>query len=216
MVLTGGFQFGQRLGEEAVAEALGVSRTPVREALLRLHADRLLNRYDDGGFYVAEPDLLDLRDLYELRLSLEVYAITRAANDEVQHDPEVLADIKRDWLEIQANPPEPDGSFIELDEQFHLTLCRASGNIAIAETLETINARIRPVRMYDFLDAGRITVSIAEHLAITDAVSATELGRAAGLMREHIGASLEVVEERAAAALAGMIKGRSRRRGAGA
>jgi len=212
MVLTGEFPFGHRLGEEAVAEALGVSRTPVREALLRLHADRLLKRYEDGGFYVAEPDLLDIRDLYELRLSLELYGITRGMYGAGSHDPDALRQIRDDWLAIQEAPPEPDGSFIELDESFHLSLCRASGNLAIAETLESVNARIRHVRMYDFLSADRIEISIIEHLAITEAVSAGDLETAAVLMRDHIGASLDVVEERAATAIARMIRGRSRRR----
>lgn len=211
-VLQGEFPYGHRLGEEAVAERLGVSRTPVREALLKLHADRLLKRYEDGGFYVAEPDLLDIRDLYELRLSLELSAITRGMFGAVSHDPVALQRIRDDWLAIQAAPPEPDGSFIELDESFHVALCQASGNLAIAETLEGVNARIRHVRMYDFLTADRIEISITEHLGITDAVIAGQLEIAAHLMREHIGASLDVVEERAATAIARMIRGRSRRR----
>ncbi len=212
LVLTGEFPFGHRLGEEAIAEMLGVSRTPVREAMLRLHSDRLLRRYDDGGFYVAEPDLLDIRDLYELRLALELHGITRARFGGGAHDRDALEDIRVHWLEISESVPEPDGSFIELDEQFHVALCRASGNFAIAETLEGVNARIRHVRMYDFLSADRISTSIAEHLAITDAVIAGELDHAAQLLREHIGASLDVVEERAATAIARMIRGRSRRR----
>jgi DNA-binding GntR family transcriptional regulator len=211
LVLTGEFPFGLRLGEEAVAEQLGISRTPAREAMLRLHADRLLNQYADGGFYVAEPDLMDLRDLYELRLALELHAITRAGADGINHDRGVLEAIHSKWTAIKSEPPQPDGSFIELDENFHVSLCRASGNIAIVEMLETVNARIRPVRMYDFLTSDRIALSIDEHLAITEAVLVGELDSAARLMREHIGASLEVVEERAATAMARMIRGRSRR-----
>jgi len=211
LVLTGEFPFGLRLGEEAVAERLGVSRTPAREAMLRLHADRLLNQYADGGFFVAEPDLMDLRDLYELRLALEVHSITRAQDEEIVHDRAALETIHARWLAIKAAPPEADGSFIELDESFHVALCRASGNIAVVEMLETVNARIRPVRMYDFLTADRVALSIDEHIAITEAVMAHELDKAAQLMREHIGASLEVVEERAATAMARMIRGRSRR-----
>ena len=212
MVLAGEFPFGQRVGEEAVAEALGVSRTPVREALTRLHADRLLRQYADGGFYVAEPDLLDLRDLYELRLTLELQGILRGKEDGVEHDAEALQQLRERWTEIQASPPAADGSFIELDESFHVALCRASGNIALAETLETVNARIRPVRMYDFMIADRIAVSITEHLDITDAVIAHEFDRAAALMRQHIGDSLDVVEERAANAMATMVRSRGRRR----
>ncbi len=211
LVLMGEFRYGMRLGEESVAERLGISRTPAREAMLRLHADRLLNQYADGGFFVAEPDLLDLRDLYELRLALELHAINRAGSDGVEHDQSALEAIREKWLAIKEDPPVADGSFIELDESFHVSLCRASGNHAIVETLETVNARIRPVRMYDFLSADRIVLSIDEHLAITDSVIAKEYPKAAQLMREHIGASLDVVEERAATAMARMIRGRSRR-----
>jgi DNA-binding GntR family transcriptional regulator len=212
MVLAGDFAFGQRVGEEAVAEAVGVSRTPVREALTRLHGDHLLRRYADGGFYVAEPDILELRDLYELRLTIEVRAIERGAARGVEHDRAALGALRETWTAIQAAPPAPDGSFIDLDEQFHLALCRASGNFALAETLEGVNARIRQVRMYDFLSADRIAISITEHLDIIDAVLAREHEHAAALMRQHIGDSLEVVEERAAAAMARMMRNRSRRR----
>jgi len=214
MVLRGDFAFGQRLGEEAIAEAVGVSRTPVREALARLYADKLLRRYSDGGFYVAEPDLLDLRDLYELRLSLETGAILRGGRFGIEHDWMALNALRDEWLAIQANPPVPDGSFIELDEAFHVALCRASGNLAYVETLESINVRIRTIRMYDFLTPDRIDISAIEHLEILDAVLNRRYEEGARLMGKHIGDSLSVVETRAADAMARMLSGRSRRRDA--
>jgi DNA-binding GntR family transcriptional regulator len=201
MVMLGEFPTGQRLTEEQIAEQLEVSRTPVREAFVRLHSDRLLKRFSDGGYYVAEIDLLDVRDLYELRLTLEVRGITRAAEAGVVHDRQGLLDLQSQWHAIQADPPEPDGSFIELDESFHVALLRSSGNLALVEVLETVNVRIRPVRTYDFLSADRITTSIAEHLGIVTALLDGEVLLAADLLREHIGASLEVVEERAASAI---------------
>jgi DNA-binding GntR family transcriptional regulator len=212
MVLLGEFPFGQRMAEEALAEQLQLSRTPVREAFARLHADRLLNRYADGGYYVAEPDLLDLRDLYELRLTLELRGITRAAESGVQHDRSTLEALHARWLAIKEAPPEPDGSFIELDESFHVTLNRASGNLVLTETLENVNVRIRPVRMHDFLDADRIELSIVEHLEIVEAVLEGDLPLAAERLRQHIGISLDVVEERAARAMTQMMINRSRRR----
>lgn len=212
MVLLGEFPFGQRMAEEALAEQLQLSRTPVREAFARLHADRLLNRYADGGYYVAEPDLLDLRDLYELRLTLELRGITRAAESGVQHDRSTLEALHARWLAIKEAPPEPDGSFIELDESFHVTLNRASGNLVLTETLENVNVRIRPVRMHDFLDADRIELSIVEHLEIVEAVLEGDLPLAGERLRQHIGISLDVVEERAARAMTQMMINRSRRR----
>lgn len=192
---------GQRLAEEQIAEQLSVSRTPVREAFVRLHADRLLKRFTDGGYYVAEVDLFDLRDLYELRLTLELRGITRALEEGIEHDRDALQEIREEWEAIQADPPEPDGSFIELDESFHLSLLRSSGNLALAEMLETINVRIRPVRTYDFLTEDRIESSIAEHLGIVDALLEGDVLLAADRLREHIGASLDVVEQRAAEAM---------------
>jgi DNA-binding GntR family transcriptional regulator len=201
LVMLGEFPTGQRLAEEQIAEQLEVSRTPVREAFVRLHADRLLNRYADGGYYVAEIDLLDLRDLYELRLTLELRGLERSLTDGVVHDKAQLEALQHEWLRIKAAPPEPDGSFIELDESFHLALLRSSGNFALTDTLETINARIRPVRTYDFLTADRIETSIEEHLGIVEAVLATDIPLAVERLRQHIGASLDVVEQRAAEAM---------------
>lgn len=213
MVLTGEFPFGQRLAEESLAEQLGVSRTPVREAFARLDADSILSRYDDGGYYVAEPNLLDLRDLYELRLVLELRGIQRAKEDGVEHDQAALAALHAEWIAIREDElPPADGSFIELDESFHLGLSRASGNLVISETLESVNYRIRPVRMHDFFDAERIEISIIEHLEILEAVMAGRIDEATELLRRHIGVSLDVAEERAMRAMTQMLRVRSRRR----
>lgn len=201
MVMLGEFPTGQRLAEEPIAEQLAVSRTPVREAFVRLHADRLLKRFNDGGYYVAEIDLFDMRDLYELRLTLELRGLTRAREEGISHDRDALVELRQGWLAIQADPPEPDGSFIELDESFHLALLRSSGNLALAQTLESVNGRIRAVRTYDFLTEDRITSSIAEHLGIVDALLDDDITLAVNRLREHIGASLAVVEQRAAEAI---------------
>jgi len=201
MVMLGEFASGQRLAEEHIAEQLEVSRTPVREAFVRLHADRLLNRFADGGYYVAEIDLIDLRDLYELRLVLELRGINRASEPGIEHDRDALLALRTEWLGIQAAPPQPDGSFIELDEAFHLALLRSSGNLALVEVLESVNLRIRPVRTYDFLSEDRILTSTAEHLGILQALLDHQIALAAERLRDHIGASLEIVEERAADAM---------------
>jgi DNA-binding GntR family transcriptional regulator len=212
MVMAGDFAFGQRLAEERIAEQLEVSRTPVREAMLRLHADRLLHRYADGGFYVAEPDLIDLRDLYELRLTLELRGLSRARESSYRHDLSIIEPLRDRWRVIRDNQPEPDPSFVELDESFHVALSRSAGNFAITETLEAVNARIRPVRMYDFLTVDRITLSIAEHLDILEAVLLDDLPLAEHRLRHHIGASMDVVEKRAAHAITQMALHRRTRR----
>lgn len=211
MVLLGVFPTRERLAEERVAALLGVSRTPVREAMVRLYAERLLHRYADGGYFVAEPDLLDLRDLYEVRIALELRGLVRTVEGFGRHDVAVLEPLRDRWRRLRQDRPEPDPSFVEIDESFHMTLCRATGNAALADALETVNARIRPVRMHDFFTEDRIAVTIDQHIGIVEAVLADDVDTAVERMRVHVGESMEVVERRAARALTQMVLNRGRR-----
>ncbi|MGW8528133.1 MULTISPECIES: GntR family transcriptional regulator [Nocardiopsidaceae] len=203
-VLSGRIAPRVRLGEVRLAELFGVSRTPVREALARLHSDGLVERRENG-FYATVPNLAELRDLYELRVTLELRGISRAMEDpSVRHDPGVLrAELER-WEKLRADVPGPDPSFVLLDEEFHAAVSRASGNRALTDSLVSVNRRIRRVRMYDFLTADRITSTVTEHIGITEHLLAGELDSAYRAMHEHVGASMEVVLERARRALTQM------------
>ncbi|MEE2039566.1 GntR family transcriptional regulator [Nocardiopsis sp. CT-R113] len=203
-VLSGRIAPHTRLGEVRLAERFGVSRTPVREALARLHSDGLVERRENG-FYATVPNLAELRDLYELRVTLELRGISRAIEDPtVRHDPEILLVELDRWGKLRADPPAPDPSFVLLDEEFHAALSRASGNRALTDSLVSVNQRIRRVRMYDFLTGDRITSTITEHIQITEHLVAGELDSAYRAMHEHVGASMEVVLERARRALTQM------------
>ncbi|MGH4012378.1 MAG: FCD domain-containing protein [Pseudonocardiaceae bacterium] len=87
------------------------------------------------------------------------------------------------------------------DERFHTALLASSGNPELVEALVGVNRRIRHVRMYDFLIEGRIETSISEHIEIAERVLNHQLDTALTLLHEHIGASLEIVVERATRAI---------------
>jgi DNA-binding GntR family transcriptional regulator len=203
-VLSGRVTPHTRLGEVRLAERFGVSRTPVREALARLYSDGLVERRENG-FYVTVPNLAELRDLYELRVALELRGIARAIEDpSVRHDRDILLGELDRWEKLRADPPEPDASFVLLDEEFHAALSTASGNRALTDSLVSVNQRIRRVRMYDFLTEDRITSTIAEHVQIVEHLLSDELDAAYRALHEHVGASMEVVLERARRALTRM------------
>lgn len=203
-LLAGELPARTRLREERLAAELEVSRTPVREALVRLHADHLLAHHADGGYQVSEPNLLGLRDLYEVRISLELRGLTRGLEIDRRHDVAILEPLRDSWRDLRSGPPDPDPTFVEVDESFHVALSRSAGNSVLTELLERVNARIRRVRMYDFLTEDRITVTIEQHLEIVESVLAGDLPRALAQMRRHVGVSMEVVERRAARALTAM------------
>lgn len=209
-LMSGEFSYRDRLAEERVAALLAVSRTPVREALTRLAADGLVEKRPDGGYYPAEPDLAGLRDLYEIRVTLELRGLERALELGTVHDPALLKPLRDRWLALRDDPPPPDPAFVALDENFHITLSRASGNGELAHMLTAINARIRPVRMYDFLTADRVHLTISQHLGIVEEVLAGRLTDGVEALRTHVGESMEVVERRATRAITQMVLNRGR------
>lgn len=204
-IMLGDYGSHARLVEERIAASLGVSRTPVREALLRLVADGLVRRVD-GGYYVVTPQFADLRDLYDLRITLELRGLTRALEiDSVQHDKSLLEPLRDQWRGLWTDRPEPTPDFVLVDEDFHVTLLRSAGNAALAASLETVNARIRSVRMYDFLDERRVELTIEQHLGVLEGVLSSRLTDALRALRAHVGESMEEVEGRAARALTQML-----------
>lgn len=201
-LLAGEFALSARLGEERLAGELGVSRTPIREAVSRLHAEGLLEHHPDGGYTPAVPNLDEIVELYEVRSILENAAIRRPG-----HDPAALRSLRDDWqaLAEDADAATPDPGFVLVDEDFHFRLAAASGNRSLANTLAVINERIRIVRMHDFLTSERIHATIEQHLGILAALLANEVDLAQRNLVEHLAESADVVQERAATAIARML-----------
>lgn len=206
-LLQGEFPLNSRLGEERLAHELAVSRTPVREALARLHAEGLVVRGPEGGFVPTAPDVNAMRDLYEARAALELAALRRPRTTARPVDRTLLLALRDEWLQLTGDEPAPDPAFVLLDESFHVTLAQAGGNPALVDLLRQVNERIRIVRMQDFLDGERVARTIEEHLRIVEAVLADDLVEAEARFVAHLDLSLAVVELRVQRALARMAVG---------
>ena len=201
-LLLGDFRLGARLGEVSLAAELGMSRTPVREALNRLHAEGLVVRLEDGGFSPAAPDLHTISELYEVRRSLEFAALNRG-----DHDENRLRDLLDDWrsMEIPTTDDECSPEFVLHDEDFHVRLAAAAGNEALTDVLIGVNERIRMVRMHDFLTADRVRDTIDEHACVVHTLLDEGADAAGDVLSAHLAISESVVEQRAAMALSRMI-----------
>ncbi len=211
LLLAGDLPLNVRMGEEKLAVSIGVSRTPVREALLRLHAEGLVRRGVDGGYEPIAPDVTVVRHLYEVRCALEVQALRRPRRAGTVHDLAVLEELRDDWRAFADDThDEADPSFVLLDETFHVTLADAAGNPAITEMLRQVNDRIRVVRMQDFLAEGRIRQTITEHLQIVEAVLVDDIPTAEVRFVAHLDRSVAVVEDRVNRAIARMVTGADR------
>ena len=181
---------GQRFSENEIAAQLGVSRTPVREALYRLAQEGFLQVHPKSGWNVGALDFDRFDQLYDVRLIVELAALRKLCEGTPSDDLSVL---KRDWL-VSARLRLTDGKAVAvLDEQFHAALVAATGNTELARIYNDIAERIRIVRRLDFTQPERIARTYEEHAEILRAVLTRKTQQASMLLKAHIEASkLEV------------------------
>ncbi|MFC1411140.1 GntR family transcriptional regulator [Streptacidiphilus sp. N1-12] len=203
-LLSGSFPLTRRLAEGRLADLVGVSRTPVRHALIRLHGEGLVSRHRDGGYRPAVPDPNDITCLYETRRTLEIGALWRPAEIGATHHRPTLDALREDWESLRREQPPADAGFVALDEDFHVRLAQSAGNEVMVDLLRSVNARIRVIRIHDFLSDDRIEQTISEHLEILGAVLVDDPSTAERIFRAHLAKSKEVAEERALRAIARM------------
>jgi DNA-binding GntR family transcriptional regulator len=175
---------GDRLSEAEIGARLGVSRTPVREALFRLRNEGFLEVESKTGWFVKPIDFAKLDQLYDLRIVLELASVARLAAR--RDDPPGLEALKSAWLVPAAERLADARAVGALDEQFHATLVAATGNGEMARVHQELTERIRIVRRLDFTRADRIEATYQEHAKILRAVLQRKADQAQLLLRSHI------------------------------
>ena len=182
---------GRHLVEEELCQEFGVSRSPVREALNRLAAYGLLETVPHRGCLVKVLDIKTIKDLYHLRLALELYAVESLAGRPEQAAPVVQA-LRRDWSDPAARSAE---GWAELDRRFHVGLAEVEGNALLLEQLEAVNERLTLLRPFDFSREARPVSTCRQHLDILERIEAGDATGARQAMRRNIEDSLENVED---------------------
>ena len=175
---------GDRFSEAELGARLGMSRTPVREALLRLRNEGFLGVESKLGWHVLPIDFDRLEQLYDLRVVLELASIVRLrARVDAPAELEALKSI---WLVPPAERIADARRVGAHDEQFHATLVRAAGNAETARVHWDVTERIRIIRCLDFTRADRIEATYVEHAKILRAVMQKKVDQAQLLLKTHI------------------------------
>ncbi|MEK1887701.1 MAG: GntR family transcriptional regulator [Phyllobacterium sp.] len=172
--------------EAEVCRATGSSRTPVREALLRLETDGFLRIVPKKGAYVAAITEADVESVMQARGLVEDWCVRRAV---LLGEP--LAAALEQLLVRQAELQQDPVAFIECDREFHRTIVRSAGNPILADFYETL--RDRQLRMGLHAIAAseeRTRVVLAEHAAIVEAIRSGDPERAAGSTTVHLSNTL--------------------------
>jgi DNA-binding GntR family transcriptional regulator len=175
---------GRRLSENQLAELIGVSRTPVRDALARLRDERLVAIVPQLGTFVTYIDEEAVADAHFVREALEVGAIRIAARDA---QPEQLRDLHENLAaQEQAVAADDAAAFARLDDQLHRLLCDLSGHAAAWRLSERTRGQLDRVRLLSLPEAGYRGQMLAEHRAVVGAVADHDPVAAERELRHHL------------------------------
>lgn len=177
---------GDRFTENELSERLGVSRTPVREALLRLQQEGWVEVLFRNGWRVLPFDFDQFEQLYDLRMVLETAAVQRLCADDSQVDSALLERIAAIWLVPVAARSSDVKQVAQWDEEFHCSLVAAAGNAEMTRVHRDVTERIRIIRRLDFTQQARIAATYEEHGKILRAIQRKRADQAALLLRAHI------------------------------
>jgi DNA-binding GntR family transcriptional regulator len=182
---------GGRMSIDSLSRELGVSQTPVREALSRLEAQGLVMKTHLIGYTAANQlDHKRLSQLYELRLLLEPHAAAMAATNMADAAIENLASLAKEMDSINADDPRAAYStFAQLDSDFHDMIANGSGNELIQDALARLHVHVHLFRL--FFHSHAASTAVAEHSEIIDALRRRDAQGAHAAMTTHIKNSQE-------------------------
>lgn len=184
---------GDRFSENEIAERMGASRTPVREALFRLEREDYVEVLARSGWQVKPFDFKYFEELYDVRIVLECAAVRRLCE---QNGPTPqLEALTALWSTPKEDRPQRVGPVSALDERFHEILVEAAGNQEMARIHHDLTERLRIIRRLDFTKPLRIDATYQEHAAILDAIAHRRVDQAQLLLRAHIEASRNEVRK---------------------
>ncbi len=175
---------GERLMEIQMAEEMGVSRTPVREAIRKLELEGFVVMVPRKGAYVAGISIKDIADVFEIRAAMEGLAAGLAAERITEEE---LEQLERILVKIGECVKNKDlEKLIEVDTEFHDTLYKACRNERLVQIVSNLREQIQRARTASLSSPGRSKNALEEHKKIVEAVSERNVELAQMLAREHI------------------------------
>jgi DNA-binding GntR family transcriptional regulator len=182
-IASGAYRPNEALRAAAIADELGISRTPVREAFMRLASEGLVDYSPRHGARVVDLRADELHELFELRASVEEIAVRHAAQ---RATPDDVATLRKLCAACHdAVHHEHVDRLIDANVQLHDAINRLSGRERTVELINLLRDRARPYRVLALYDADERRESLAEHDRLVDLIEAGDGDGAAELLREH-------------------------------
>ncbi|MBF9233659.1 GntR family transcriptional regulator [Microvirga alba] len=184
---------GEMLSEQDLADRFGVSRSPVREALIKLSEAGLVRVLPQRGTQVVKISRAGVEDARFIREAVETAVVREAA---LKANSEILAELNASLArQRRAQRAKTTEEFLELDEEFHRLLAEAAGRPAAWQMIEDVKPQMDRVRFLDMAQATPRHIVVAQHVLIVDAIKAGDPVAAEQAMRQHLSEILRSLPE---------------------
>ena len=192
-ICEGRFAPGARLQEIELSEALGVSRSPVREALRRLVSDGLLLTAPNKGTYVKEFTCQDIDEIFDMRVMLESYSISRSQNNMTPERKQQLYDI----LQVLERSHAEDNleQYTRADEELHNAIVALGDNSLVNSTYARVRSMNQQFRVFSLSDRTRFDDSLQEHRSIIHALVHGDTTEADRINRVHLELACQCIKD---------------------
>jgi DNA-binding GntR family transcriptional regulator len=181
---------GTRYSEAELAATMEISRTPVREALIELSREGLVEILPQRGFRLRSLTLAEQEEVFDLRLLLESYSIERLAKVATADDVAQLRELLRRQRELLDEPSE----FLVVDEQFHLLMPYLVGLERTHKVLATLRGAMWLIANVALSLRDRASYIVEEHTAVVDAIEAHDVEAALSAIRAHLSKTADAFE----------------------
>ena len=187
-ISTGKLRPNEKLVESQLTSALGVSRTPFREALNRLEVEGYVKRLPSGGYAVVDLSLQQFRELSEVRQALEGYMAQLVCERATKKQIKALERLQEKMK--KAYEREDLDSIYKLNSKFHTELCCACGNEQLTAHVQALRGHFFSRRVFRFLTLSDWQESIAQHQQLIDAIKNHECVSISQIMHKHLQRSI--------------------------
>jgi DNA-binding GntR family transcriptional regulator len=180
-IVTGDFKPGQKINESEIAAGLGISRSPIREAFRILERDGLITTFPRKGSYITDISVRDLKELFEVRRLLELYAIDCIKKRSIQAPDEMPAVMKElDESLLKKHDP------YSVISGFHYTLMEFSRNARLIELYKILAVSLRRYWLIYHSKMGQKDISLEQHQGIANCLKKGDYSDAKKLIKRHL------------------------------
>ncbi|MEZ5925499.1 MAG: GntR family transcriptional regulator [Hyphomicrobiaceae bacterium] len=179
----------QRIVQERLAEDLNISRTPVREALLRLEQDGILVAAGTGGFVIRSITEGEVKEIYEARTAVEVQAARLLAE---ANDPERNAIIRTTIREKEKIKSKGTRDYFEANRGIHRTIVAQTRNRYLVEMFDNIWNRGFSFHLFAAIGSRNLSKSLGDHIRLIEAIESGDIEHTARVFQDHITDGLEL------------------------